>query len=145
MELTVGRMQGCYSFHPLHPSPPHHQIKDNSFTVDYSLNCLKSAQSTNGGIQKLLKPFSYSWPLLWVIKFTFDCVKMLQHIFKKTPNLLIKYCQDECIELLMQYMHSHEHFTVLGMQPSKTITVSDRALNLLFKKYLSFELLENPY
>lgn len=70
---------------------------------------------------------------------------MLQHIFKKNPNLLIKYCQDECIELLMQYMHSHEHFTVLGMQPSKTITVSDRALNLLFKKYLSFELLENPY
>lgn len=79
MELKLGRMQGCYSFHP---SPPHPQIKDNGFTVEHSLNCLKSAQSTNTGIQKLLKPFSYPWPLLRVIKFTFDCDKMLQHVFK---------------------------------------------------------------
>lgn len=64
MNSTVGRKQGCCSFNLLHPSPPHHQMKDNSFTVDYSLSCLKYAQSIKVGIQNLLKPFGYSWPLI---------------------------------------------------------------------------------
>lgn len=110
MELTVGRMQGCYSFHS---SPPHHQIQDNSFTVGYSLNCLKSTQNKNAGSQKLLKHFSYSWPLLWVIKFTFDCDRMLQHVFKN-PKLAGQLMSGWICRITHSIYAQPQRFQVLG-------------------------------
>lgn len=48
----------------------------------------------------------------------------------------MKYCQDDCIELIMQNICSHYHVTDFGMLSSSTIAASDKSESALQEVYV---------